>query len=330
MFNILNSALAVVIAPIYLKLLPLTAESLVRQTANAHTAVMIVGAALVLPLAPLYARFICALVPSRLPPPQPSFLDQKLIPYPEKALYAAILELQRVARICVRSLWLTADVIFQPKRKEVQTIKLNENVVDEIKKAMKSYLARLAERALSRRQAILVQTINRCMADVERIGDHIDEVCDISIRRKRAPLARFNRETLAVLMDLHEGAAKVLHLVIESLNPESADFQAMAQAILQARDEYTEKSINAKAFFTEKIANHEYPPIAGVYFSEYVAAFDRIVKHSKSIALAEKQPFFWIKRKKLEQMVTEAPHYQPVTLSDPKDFLDKLHQENYL
>jgi phosphate:Na+ symporter len=230
----------------------------------------------------------------------------------------------------VRSLWLTADVIFQPKRKEVQTIKLNENVVDEIKKAMKSYLARLAERALSRRQAILVQTINRCMADVERIGDHIDEVCDISIRRKRAPLARFNRETLAVLMDLHEGAAKVLHLVIESLNPESADFQAMAQAILQARDEYTEKSINAKAFFTEKIANHEYPPIAGVYFSEYVAAFDRIVKHSKSIALAEKQPFFWIKRKKLEQMVTEAPHYQPVTLSDPKDFLDKLHQENYL
>ena len=104
----------------------------------------------------------------------------------------------------------------------------------------------------------------------------------------------------------------------------------MAQAILLARDEYVERSINAKANFTERIANHEFPPIVGMFFSEYVGAFDRIVKHAKTIALAEKQPYFWIKRKKLERMAEEAPEYKPPPLSDPHDFLDRLHAEDYM
>ena len=125
-------------------------------------------------------------------------------------------------------------------------------------------------------------------------------------------------------------AAKVLHQVIESLNPDNADFQTMAQNVLKARDEYVEKSINIKAVFTEKVANHELSPIVGVFFSEYQAALDRIVKHAKMIALAEKQPFFWIKRKKLQAMGREAPDLPLPEKVNTKDYLDQLHLENYM
>ncbi len=329
-FNVLNSSLALALSPIFLKIIPLTSGDLVRQTANTHTLTMLVGAAIVLPLSTVFARLVTLIVPSRKPPPQPSFLDAKLLEYPEKAIYAAIRELQRVTKICSRSFRLTIDVLFKPESRKVRVIKLNEDVVDEIKKAMKAYLTKLTRRHLSRRQAIIIQHLNRCMADLERIGDHIDEVCDISCRRYRNPDARFDRATLELLVSLYEAADRVLRLVIESLNPENPDFQGMAQAILVARDEYTEKSINAKAAFTERIANHEFPPIVGMFFSEYVGAFDRVVKHAKTIALAEKQPFFWIKRKKLERMAEEEPHYKPPPLSDPHDFLDRLHAEDYL
>jgi phosphate:Na+ symporter len=329
-FNIITSSLAVALSPVFLKLIPMTSTDLLRQTANAHTAVMLFGSLLVLPISPLYARFIAAIVRSSRPPPQPSFLDSKLIEYPEKAIYAAIAELQRVTKICARSFRLTIDILFQVKRKEVQEVKLNENVVDEIKKAMKDYLGKLTRRHLSRRQAIIIQHLNRCMADIERIGDHIDEVCDISIRRRKDPQARFNRETLELLFSLYEAADRVLHLVIQSLNPDNQDFQGMAQSILLARDEYVEKSINAKAVFNERIANHEFPPIVGMFFSEYSSAFDRIVKHAKIIALAEKQPYFWIKRKKLDRMEEVAPAYKPPPLTDAHDFLDRLHSEEYL
>ncbi len=329
-FNILNSLLAVALAPVILRLIAMTSNDLIRQTANVHTGVMLMGTALVLPISPLYARMITWLVRSKNPPPQPSFLENKLIPYPEKALYAAIQELQRVSRICARSLKMTLEIIFTKNRRDIQAIKLNENVVDEIKLAMKDYVASLATRALSRRQAILIQNLNRCMADIERIGDHIDELCDITVRRHKNPNGRFSGEVLQMLVDLYEAAAKVLHLVIESLNPENLDFQAIAQSILKARDEYVEKSINAKAMMNDKVASHEWPALIGVFFSEYGAALDRIVKHAKMIALTEKQPYFWIKRQKLSKMAQEAPNVALPAKVDAKDFLDQLHSENYL
>ena len=330
LFNIINAGLAVALAPVFLKIIPMTSGDLIRQTANVHSGVMLFGAVLFLPLAPAFARLVAVLCPSKHPPPQPSYLDAKIIEFPEKSIYAAICELQRVTRICARSFRLTIDILFKIDRKEVLAVKLNENVVDEIKLAMKDYLASLTRRYLSRRQAILIQHINRCMTDLERIGDHIDELCDISLRRRKIPAARFNRETLELLFSLFQAADKVLHLVIQSLDPLNEDFQGMAQSILMARDDYVEKSINAKAVFTERIACHECPPIVGMFFSEYVAAFDRIVKHAKTIALVEKQPFFWIKRKKLERMAEEVRDYTPPPLTNRRDFLDKLHSEDYL
>ena len=329
-FNILGTVLAIIFAPLFLRLALISSSDLTHQAANVNTIVMLVRALLVLPISGLYARFIRLIVPSRKPLPQPSFLDPKLNEFPERAICAAILELQRVSKICTRSFRINMGVLLNVNRREVQAIRLNENIIDEIKLAMKDYLARLTRRYLSRRQAIIIQHLNRSMADIERIGDHIDELCDISIRRSKNKEARFNRETLDLIFALYEAADKVMHLVVESLNPENQDFQGMAQAILLARDEYVERSINAKANFTERIANHEFPPIVGMFFSEYVGAFDRIVKHAKTIALAEKQPYFWIKRKKLERMAEEAPEYKPPPLSDPHDFLDRLHAEDYM
>lgn len=329
-FNVLGTVLAVAAAPLFLRMAEVTSADLTHQAANVNTIVMAIRVAIVLPISAAYARMVAWMVPSSKPPPQPSFLDAELAVYPEKAIYAAIQELQRVTKICARSFRLTIDLLFQIDRKKVQAVKLNENVVDEIKLAMKDYLGGLTRRNLSRRQAIIIQHLSRCMADIERIGDHIDALCDISVRRHNIPSARFNREALELLFTLHSSAERVLHLVIESLDPESTDFQGMAQSILLARDEYVEKSLNAKAMFTEKIANHEFAPIVGMFFSEYVAAFDRIVKHAKTVALAEKQPYFWIKRKKLERMAEEVTEYKLPPLSNAHDFLDRLHSEDYL
>lgn len=330
LFNVLNVSLALVMAPLYLRLAALTSDKLIRQTANLNTGNMLVGATIFLILSAPYARLITRLVRSRKPPPQPSFLDRHLLEYPEKAIFAAIFELQRITRVCAQSLKLTFEIIFTDNRRDIQNVKLNENIINEIKKAMKEYLAALTRKYLSRRQTLLLQHINRCMADLERIGDHIDELCDITLRRHQTRGARLNREALDLLMRLYEASAKVLHLVAESLDPESTDFQSQAQAILAARDEYVEQSQQAKDVLTQRIARHELPSLVGVFFSEYVSALDRIVKHAKMIALAEKQPFFWIKREKLERRSKDAPDIVLPEKVDPHDYLDRLHQEYYL
>lgn len=330
LFNLVGVTLAVAASSVVIRVIARTSPDLVRQTANLHTGVMLAASLLVLPMSPLLAKALAALLRSRRPEPEPSYLDPALLRFPEKAICAAIQELQRVTKVCARSFRLDTDIFFNPAPRAVQTIRINEAMVDEIKRAMRSFLADLTRRYLSRRQAVLIQHLNRCMTDIERIGDHVDTLCDISLRRHRIREARFDRPALNLLFSLYLAAERVLHLVIESLNPHLPDIQAMAQAILEARNEYMEQSLSAKATFMERIASHELPPIQGMFFNEYVSTFDRIVKHAKTIALIEKQPFFWIKRRKLQRLAEEAPDYAPPPTADAHDYLDRLQSEDYL
>ena len=90
----------------------------------------------------------------------------------------------------------------------------------------------------------------------------------------------------------------------------------MARNILEARDRYVQYSVDVKAEVSQKIADKTMTPMAGMYYSEYVSAFDRIVRHATSIALVESQPNFWIKRKKLQQVAKEAPEVEVPELVD--------------
>ncbi len=329
-FNLIGAALAVVTAPVFFRVIPMLSGDLIRQTANVHTGVMLLTALVVFPLHRPFARLVTALVPTKQEPAPPSFLDEKLLELPEQAIVAAIHELQRVARICVRSFRLNVEIIYKMDRRKVAVIRRNEEVVNEIQIAMRDYLTSMTERYLSRRQAILIQHVNRCMTDIERIGDHNDNLCDLSVSLHKNRRAQLDEEANESLLALYKAADEVLQLVIQSLDPENKNFQTLARAILHARDAYVEKSLSAKALYTEKTAAHQYAPIVGFYLNEYVTGFDRIVRHSKMIALVESHPYFWIKRQKLDLVAPEAPDYPTPKPKDPNDFLDKLQTEGYV
>ena len=297
-FNILNvTAASLLKGPLVALLVWMSPDNVMRQSANLHSVVMVVAAFAMLPFSTPYAKLILRLFRSRKPEPEPSYLDDKLLEYPEQAICASIHELQRVAKICAKSLRLAGQtILFAHTSQDIHALKLNEQVVNDVKLAMKEYLANLTRRYLSKRQAILIQHIDRCMSDLERIGDHIETICNLSLRRQKVPEAIVDKDSFDTAFRLYENALHIFKLVIDSLDPDRENTQEIAQQILQARDEYMQSSMSTRAMFTDKVAQRAITPIAGIFFSEYIAALDRLVKHSKSIALAEKQPQFWIKR----------------------------------
>ena len=331
-FNIFNVTLASLLkGPLVALLVWMSPDNVLRQSANLHTVVMVVSAFLVLPFSAPYAKLVTRLFRSRKPEPEPSYLDDKLLDFPEQAICACMRELQRVAKTCAKSLRLAGQtILFAQTPQDIHAIKLNEQIVNDVKAAMKEYLARLTRRYLSKRQAILIQHLDRCMSDLERIGDHIETICNLSLRRQKVPEAVVDKESFDTAFRLYENALHLFKLVIDSLDPDRENFQEIAQQILQARDDYMQDSLNTRAMFTDKVSQRLITPIAGIFFSEYIAALDRIVKHSKTIALAEKQPQFWIKRTKLEKHVDLAPEPTLQKLVDPKDYLSRLQAEDYL
>lgn len=327
--NVVNAGASILLAPLWIPLFARTSSDLVRQTANTHTLLMIQNCLIFLPIIPLYAVLLRKIIPSRLPPPEPSYLLPHLLDFPEQAIAACLRELHRVAKICLHSLRLAGQtILFAYTAKDVQAIRLGEQAVNEIKLAMKDYLASLVRRRLSQRQAILAQHIDRCMSDLERIGDHVETLCTLSLRRKKAPEAIVDADSFGKFFQLYESSFHILRQVSSSFDPDRDDLREIAQQILQARDAHVQASLDVRTLFNDKVSRREITPTAGIFFSEYLAAIDRIVRHARNIALSEQQPQFWIKRSKLDRRMELALDPSIPPLVDPQDFLSRIVEED--
>ncbi len=330
-FNVISTLLAILAAPLFYRYIPLTSGDLIHQAANTNTLKMVISALLFLPFAVVYVKCIKWIVPSRVAQPQSSFLDMRLLNRPEQAICACLKELQRTAQVCAQSLGLAAEEFIQHDSARVHRIKGNEQSVNRIKAAMRDYLAELTQRYLSRRQSILIEHIDRCMSDLERIGDHIDNLSDIAKRQRSISTARFSPGVVEDWLAVERAVDQLLAKVIESLSPETEDFQQMAKEVLELRKACMEIVMAVQNAHFKRLEEKSVTPIAGVLFNDYLSNFQRITKHIKSIALAEQQPQFWIKRDKLERvMSTKAPGYMVPDKINPNDFLDRLQSEDYL
>lgn len=329
-FNLYSTTLGILTAGLFYRAMPLFTPDIIHQSANANTIKMVLSVLVLLPFSNGYARLIEHLVPSRKNPIEPSRLDVSLLSQPEDALVTVIKELRRVMRICRESLILNKEIFFEPNRRILTRIRKNEEILDTIKIALHDYLQTLTKRYLSRRQALLIQYLNRCMVDIERIGDHLEAIADLSVKRRSTPGARIDKRSLDLIFDLYNQTTDIISLVIDSFDIDRNETQSVARSILDARDAHIKKSHTAKHDFSERLEKHEIHPVAGMYISEYIAALDRIVRHTKSIALIEQRADFYIKQDKLGMRVDDKPLFKFAAKIEPEDYLSRLHADDHL
>ncbi|MBN2163339.1 MAG: Na/Pi cotransporter family protein [Pontiellaceae bacterium] len=329
-FNLISTTAAILAAPLFIRYVPLTSDSLIRQAANADTIKMTISALLLLPLAPLLNRLVVRLVPARGKQPEPTFLDDSLQERPEQAIFACLHELQRTARICQESLHLAAEEFIGHTPGRALRIQVNEKSVNAIKISMRSYLSKLTRQYLSKRQAVLIEHVDRCMSDLERIGDHIANLSAIAHRQRSMNAARFVPEAIEDWLSIYHATDRLMNKVVESLDPETANFQEMARQILELRDAFDATALAVQQSHLQRLEEKTATPIAGMIFNDYYSNFLRLVKHIQNIALAEQQPQFWIKREKLTKVMSaDAPGYAVPDKINPNDYLDKLQSDNH-
>ncbi|MDT8389653.1 MAG: Na/Pi cotransporter family protein [Lentisphaeria bacterium] len=325
LFNVISTGLAMAAAPLFYRFIPLTSGDIIHQAANANTIKMAISALCFLPFASLYAKLVAFLTPSNMPEPTPSFLDPALSDRPEQAIFACFRELRRTAQLCAESLRLAAPEFLKHDPKLARTIKTNEESINAVKDAMGDYVVGLTRHYLSRRQVVLIEHIERCMSDLERIGDHIANLVDRSERQRTLPAARFGAAETEDWLAVHGAVLALLTRVAESLNPETANFRDVAEDILDRRKTVTTIVQRVQQAHFERMENAAVTPVAGMLFNAYLASFARMTKHIKNIALTEQHPKFWLKPEKLARVMSDdAPGYALPGEIDPETYLKKL------
>lgn len=189
---------------------------------------------------------------------------------------------------------------------KISAVLQDEESVDLLKEAINDYLFRISRRRLSRRQAVILQYLQRQVADIERIGDHAENLVEI-IQDKNDRKVWFDDETVRLMVDLYLKADKVLGLMVESLNPRNERFGSSADAIMAAREDFKVMSKQVRDRYTERVLARDDDAMHGIVHASIVSTLDRIVKHSRNVAFAEQSPLFRLKPHKLGRRAEPGP-----------------------
>ncbi len=299
-FNIIGTIIAIVMFPLYAKVIPLMGDAMVRQIANTHTVVQLFTGIVILPFSTVFAAFVRKITPSSSEPVTLGHLEEDYLETPETAIVAVLQETRRMANLARKMVRQAMGFMVMRSSDKMNAVLQGEDSVDLLHSTITDYLFQLSQRPISRRQAVILQHLQRTVSEIERIGDHAEKLIEI-VREKNERKVWFDDESLRLLVDLYQKADGILSLMVESLNPRNQSFEACGQAIIEAREEYEKLSSKIRARYIDRVLSREDDATHGIIHENITTVLDKIVSHSRNIATEEQSPYFKVKVTKLGQ-----------------------------
>lgn len=195
-----------------------------RQLVNFHTAFNLALALIFMPFIGTLTRLSEKILPDRPREEDeslPRYLDPTAISTPAAALACVARETLRVSDIIQGMMRDTLEALRSNNMRQVQAIRDQEAIVDSLYESIKTYLARLSNQPLEKRESRRYMQILTFSTNLEHIGDIIDKSLMELAMKKIRNQDNFSRQGFAEISGLH---AKVM------------DSMALAQNIFMTGD----------------------------------------------------------------------------------------------
>jgi phosphate:Na+ symporter len=270
-----------------------TADTLPRQIANTHLVFNTVLALVCLPLTGPLAALLTRLVaePARLGQPgQPMHLDPLVLSTPALAIGQATRELLRMADITQEMYRATLVAFTRDDEDVVDHIEELENHLDGLNQAIKLYLTRMAETAMTPAQHREEMGILIIINEMESIGDIIDKNLMELAKKKIYKGLRFSDDGQKEIITLHQLISRHLEMVITALTTRNGE---LAQAVIEAKSQVAHQERQLKQAHIKRLHEGLVESIeTSAIHLDVLTNLKRINSHITNIAYAVVEPNF--------------------------------------
>ncbi len=285
-FNVIGTLLFIIVLskPIIALVTSIDPTNVPRQIANAHTLFNVVNVIVLLPFSTYLVKLATKLVPYTEDEDLENihttkFLDERILETPSIALSNTVDEVIRMASRSTRALNSAYDAVktFSHERRE-KTFEY-ERMINTLQLDITNYLFALSNRNLSDVERIKADVLFHIVNDIERVGDHADNIAEISqfMEDKKVIFTEDARKELDTIFEL---ASKNFYDSITALK--TSDFE-LAATITEREREINILEQNARNSHMARLHAGTCSVEAGIYFLDIISNLERISDHSINI-----------------------------------------------
>lgn len=228
-------------------------DNFTRQVVNFHTIFNLVLALCFLPFTGLIEKLCRVFIPDKPledHPGQPRYLDENSIDVPSMALAAAMRETLRMAELVQKMLEDTISVFRNNDEKLLRTIREQDDVIDDLYSATKTYMARLNQEFMDPEEADRYVQILTFATNLEHSGDVIDKNLLPLAKKKIDNQHNFSDEGMKEIETMHA-------LVLESVQLAQSIFLSgdleMARQLLRDKEAIRKAEIEGMASHIDRL-----------------------------------------------------------------------------
>ena len=293
LFNVIGTVMFVIIAlalPFADWIRAAAGDNLRLQIAFSHIAFNVTATLVLLPMSSVLEKLACAIVRGEDPVQesmQLKYFDPLLLNTPPVAVQQLFREVQRMAAIVLENYHFAMQYYFAPKELPLDEFNNREEVVDYLNDEITKNLIELEAHNLGTADNHLVGSLFHVVNDLERIGDHSENIVEIGTTRKKEKIVFSNKaeheieELAGIVTDMLN---KSLHILEKQIT--DADIIGEVETLEARVDDMSEALAE---HHVDRVKNKKCTPKNGMLYLDMLNNLERIADHADNLATSVDQ-----------------------------------------
>ena len=286
-FNIIGTLLFIVVLtkPITHIVMQLNPTNVTRQIANTHTLFNIINVVIQFPFAMFLVKIATTLVPEKEGEEKfkiTKYLDPRIMETPSIALANTVRECLHMGNVAKRSLENAINGFLNRDSEEIKVTFEMEKDVHELEKSIMDYLIKLSNKELGEGNREIVDGLFNTINDIERVGDHADNLAELAIDVLDKNLV-FSNEAIDDINAMYKKTMEAYEGALEAMKTGDKDV-ALNVIRIEEQVDVMERSYRMNHIYrlNKGLCSTE----SGIIFLDMISNFERIADHASNIARA--------------------------------------------
>lgn len=259
-----------------------------RFVANTHTLFKVVQVLVLLPFSGLIVKLTYLIIPGTdrkvddRENYQLKYIGDHTVFNPATAVVGATKELERMVSLADENLNRAMNALITLDKEDIDKVYEVEKNINFLNHAITDYLVKINQTTLPIEDRKNIGALFHVVNDIERIGDHAENVADAAVQRMETGVA-FSKSAQREMGEMLDMVNTLVRFSVEMF---STGEEEHLEDILHLEDAVDEKERELQRLHVERLTRNECTPEAGMIFSDIISGLERVADHATNIAFS--------------------------------------------